>query len=191
LKLGTTNVLNATRVIIGYSRTSGALEFNTGLTAPSVTLRGAAGGKVSVNSLTVAGTNIVNLLDSSLPVGTNTLFTYGGGSIGGSGFAGFKLGTVPAGVTTRLLNTGSAVRLAVQPIVNTNPPALTGSYDGGALTLSWPADRLGWRLQVQTNTLNVGLSSNWSTWPGSTNVTLVLITNNLANPAVFFRLVYP
>ncbi len=148
----------------------------------------AAGGKVSVNSLSVAGTNIVSILDSSLVVGTNTLFTYGGGSIGGSGFAGFKLGSVPFGVTARLLNTGSAVRLGVQAVVNTNPPAMTGSYGGGAITLSWPADRLGWRLQVQTNTLIAG---NWSTWPGSTNVTSVLITNSLANSSVFFRLVYP
>ncbi len=153
----------------------------------------AAGGKVSANSLTVSGTNIVNLLDGSLATGTNTLFTYGGGSIGGSGFAGFKLGTVPSGVTVQLLDTGSALRLAVQPLVtvNTNSPVLTNSYSGGTLTLSWPTDRLGWRLQVQTNVLSVGLSSNWSTWPGSTNVTSVLVTNDPANPTMFFRLVYP
>jgi autotransporter-associated beta strand protein len=154
----------------------------------------AAGGKVSATTLAVNGTNIVNILDSSLTVGTNTLFTYGGGSIGGTnGFAGFKLGTLPSGVTAQLLNTGSAVRLGVTSAftVNTNSPVLTNSYSGGVLTLAWPADRLGWRLQAQTNNLNVGLTTNWSTVPGSTNVTSVLITNNPANPTVFFRLVYP
>lgn len=151
----------------------------------------AAGGKISANSLTVAGTNIVNILDGSLPTGTNTLFTYGGGSIGGSGFAGFQLGTIPAGVNVQLIDAGSAIHLVVLPLVNTNSPVLTNSYSGGTLTLSWPADRLGWRLQVQTNFLNVGLSTNWSTWPGSTNVTSVLVTNNPANPSMFFRLVYP
>ena len=151
----------------------------------------AAGGKVSANTLTVGGTNIVNILDGSLSAGTNTLFTYGGGSIGGSGFAGFQLGTLSPGVTAQLIDTGSAIQLAVLPSVNTNPPVRTNSDSGGTLTLSWPADHLGWRLQVQTNAVSVGLSTNWSTWPGSTNVTSVVITNNPANPTVFFRLIYP
>ncbi len=153
----------------------------------------AAGGKVSATTLAVTGTNIVNILDSGLTVGTNILFTYTG-SIGGSnGFAGFKLGTLPSGVTAQLLNTGSAVRLGVTSVftVNTNPPVLTNSYSGGTLTLTWPADRLGWRLETQTNALNVGLSTNWSTVAGSTSVTSVAVTNNPANPTVFFRLVYP
>ena len=153
----------------------------------------AAGGKVSANTLTVSGTNIVNILDSSLTVGTNTLFTYGGGSIGGSGFAGFQLGTLPPSVTAQLIDTGSAIQLGVTSafMVNTNPPVLTNTYSGGTLTLSWPSDRLGWRLETQTNALNVGLSTNWSTVAGSSGVTSVTVTNNPANPTVFFRLVYP
>jgi autotransporter-associated beta strand protein len=154
----------------------------------------ATGGEISAATLAVTGTNFVNILDASLVIGTNTLITYGGGSIGGSGFAGFQLGTLPAGVTARLLNTGNAaVQLAVTSIttVNTNSPVLTNSVSGGTLTLAWPADHLGWRLEAQTNPLTTGLGANWFTWPGSTNVTTESITINPANPTTFFRLIYP
>jgi autotransporter-associated beta strand protein len=150
----------------------------------------AAGGTIAATTLNVTGTNLVQILDSSLTVGTNTLFTYSG-SI--SGFGGFQLGSLPAGVAAQLLNTGSAVQLAVTSVtaVNTNSPVLTNSVSGRILTLSWPADHLGWRLQVQTNSLTTGLGTNWSTWPNSTNVTTVPIPLNPANPTVFFRLIYP
>ena len=112
---------------------------------------------------------------------------------GSSGFAGLQLGTLPAGVTAHLNDTGSAVQLVVTSVVtvNLNPPMLVSSSTGNTLTLSWPADHLGWRLQVQTNTLNSGLGKNWFTWPNSTNLTSVPILLNPANPSVFFRLVYP
>jgi hypothetical protein len=75
--------------------------------------------------------------------------------------------------------------------VATNPTNITMTVSGGNMNLSWPADHLGWRLQVQTNSLATGLNSNWSTWPNSTNVTAVSVPINPANPTVFFRLVYP
>jgi hypothetical protein len=62
---------------------------------------------------------------------------------------------------------------------------------GGALTLSWPADHTGWRLQVQTNTLGTGLGTNWVTVANSTATNQVAIPPNHTNGSVFFRLVYP
>ena len=59
------------------------------------------------------------------------------------------------------------------------------------VTLSWPADRLGWQLQVQTNQLNLGLSTNWFTWPNSTNWTSVTVPILPENPSAFFRLASP
>ena len=43
------------------------------------------------------------------------------------------------------------------------PASLTNSYDAGThtLSLSWPAGQ-GWRLQMQTNSLSTGLSTNWT-----------------------------
>ena len=38
---------------------------------------------------------------------------------------------------------------------------LTLTAGSGTLTLSWPADHTGWKLQAQTNTLDTGLGTNW------------------------------
>jgi hypothetical protein len=58
------------------------------------------------------------------------------------------------------------------------------------MTLTWPVNHTGWTLQVQTNGLNAGISTNWVTVPGST-----LLNNytNIIDPkqgCVFYRLVY-
>lgn len=86
---------------------------------------------------------------------------------------------------------GSITVLTVIPTVNTNTFALKTSVSGGNLSLSWPPDRLGWRLQVQTNTLSSGLGTNWVTVPNSTTVTNVTIPISTANGTVFYRTVYP
>ncbi len=49
LILGTTNNLNAASFVLGSSRMSGLMEFNTGLTNPIVTIRGATGGSTRTN----------------------------------------------------------------------------------------------------------------------------------------------
>ncbi len=93
--------------------------------------------------------------------------------------------------TNRLAVNGT---IQVIPSVNTNPTNITASVIGNVLTLSWPADHTGWRLQVQTNTLANGLnpaSAAWSTVSGSTNVSSTAININPANGSVFYRLIYP
>lgn len=47
-------------------------------------------------------------------------------------------------------------RLRVITGVSTTPTNITCTVSGGNLNLSWPADHLGWSLQVQTNSLDVG-----------------------------------
>jgi autotransporter-associated beta strand protein len=81
--------------------------------------------------------------------------------------------------------------LSVAPSVNTTPTNLVAVVSGNTLTLSWPADHLGWRLQVQTNSIDTGISGNWSDVAGSTSVNTVNATINPANGAVFYRMVYP
>ena len=62
-------------------------------------------------------------------------------------------------------------------------------FDWGAD--AWPADHTGWHLQVQTNTLNAGLGTNWFDVANSSQ------TNNLTLPvdtsmgSMFYRLAYP
>ena len=77
------------------------------------------------------------------------------------------------------------------PAVALNPTNITAVLAGNLLTLSWPTDHLGWRLQVQTNALPAGLSTNWATLPGSDLVNSTNFTINPANGAVFYRMVYP
>lgn len=49
LRLGTLNTVNADTIVIGAARTSGVLAFASGLTNPTVTLRGTAGGSTAAN----------------------------------------------------------------------------------------------------------------------------------------------
>jgi hypothetical protein len=76
-------------------------------------------------------------------------------------------------------------------VVSTSPTSLTASVSVGTVTLSWPADHTGWRLETQTNLLSVGLSNNWSVWPGSETTNSVSVAIDQTQPTVFFRLAYP
>jgi autotransporter-associated beta strand protein len=81
--------------------------------------------------------------------------------------------------------------IQVQPLVSLVPTNITSAFDGANLTLSWPADHIGWRLQSQTNSLSVGLDTNWADVTGSTTTNQVIIPVNSANGSVFFRMIYP
>jgi hypothetical protein len=77
------------------------------------------------------------------------------------------------------------------PLPSNQPTNLVMQTVGNQLQLAWPQDHLGWRLQIQTNDLTGGLSTNWATVPNSTNVMATNIVINPANGSVFLRLVYP
>jgi hypothetical protein len=70
---------------------------------------------------------------------------------------------------------------------------ITNRVSGSSLSLSWPADQ-GWTLEVQTNHLSGGVSSNTNDWlriSGSTGINSTNIIINPANPTEFYRLVWP
>ena len=69
------------------------------------------------------------------------------------------------------------------------PALLTNSLSGSTLSLSWPAGQ-GWRLQMQTNSLSVGLNTNW-VYISDGTISSTNITTLPATPAVFYRLTYP
>ena len=78
----------------------------------------------------------------------------------------------------------------VQPVVQDpyttdNPTNITASASSSTLTISWPADHIGWTLQAQTNGLSSG---QWFDLPGSDVVNAVILPINPANPSVFYRL---
>ena len=99
----------------------------------------------------------------------------------------------PAGVYNNgtdpsfLTGTGN---LQVQPI-SLVPTNIISAFDGANLTLTWPADYIGWRLQSQTNSLATGLGTNWVDESGSTTTNQVIIPVDAANGSVFFRMIYP
>ena len=109
LKLGTANVLNATRFVIGASRTSGALEFNTGLTTPSVTIRGATGGTSRTN---------IYLGDQAITLNPG-ISQSGGGSTSISGTMNFTGGTVNARIDNLMVGMGGGSS-ATKPSGNGN-----------------------------------------------------------------------
>jgi hypothetical protein len=81
--------------------------------------------------------------------------------------------------------------LLVAPAVNTAPTNLVATVSGGTLTLSWPADHTGWRLQAQTNSLGSGLGTNWTDVPGTDAANTYNAALNPVNATVFYRMVYP
>jgi hypothetical protein len=75
--------------------------------------------------------------------------------------------------------------------VSLAPTSLGSTMNGGQLQFSWASDHTGWRLVTQTNTLAVGLGTNWSTVSGSAATNQISVPMNKTNGSIFFRLVYP
>ena len=84
----------------------------------------------------------------------------------------------------------NSTQASAQPIASTRPNISYGT-SGNQFQLTWPADHTGWLLEAQTNTVSVGLSTNWVTIPGSSSVNSWTIPIDAAQGSVFFRLVHP
>ena len=102
----------------------------------------------------------------------------------------------PAGVynastdPTYIGGTGSLLVVSSAPPINPLPGTIQVGVSGSTLALSWPTNS-GWILQTQTNSLNVGLGTNWVDVPGSSSTTSTNITIDPLNPTMFFRLRSP
>jgi len=59
------------------------------------------------------------------------------------------------------------------------------------LTLSWPADHIGWRLQVQTIQADVGLGTNWTDVPDTALTNQINFPLDLNSGSVFYCMIYP
>lgn len=84
----------------------------------------------------------------------------------------------------------NSVQVSATPLPSLSPASLTPAVTDGGLELGWPADHIGWRLEAQTNTLAVGLGTNWTPLGyAATNAANLPISPGAAS--VFYRLVYP
>jgi rhamnogalacturonan endolyase len=71
------------------------------------------------------------------------------------------------------------------------PPRLAATGGDSQVTVSWPATHKGWHLQVQSNTLAAGVSTNWLIVPGSNQTNVVTLPAAVHPGIVFYRLTYP
>ena len=100
--------------------------------------------------------------------------------------ASFTTASLPALDAGLAWNNKLGVDGSIQVVVaSVTPPTLTVTQTGNTLNFTWTD--ASFHLQSQTNSLNVGLSSNWFDYP-SGGTSGVNVTVNPANPAVFFRL---
>ncbi len=78
------------------------------------------------------------------------------------------------------------------PTTGTNLTFSSYLDSGNLVTrFQWPGTYIGWKLQQQTNSLSVGLYTNWTTIAGSSATNDIYITNSPSIPAAFFRMIYP
>ena len=82
-------------------------------------------------------------------------------------------------------------KLIIPSLIANYTTNLTASVSGSTMTISWPTTHLGWILQTQTNSLTIGLGTNWVDVAGSASVTSTNITISPALPTAFYRLRNP
>jgi hypothetical protein len=118
---------------------------------------------------TVTASNIFKLFSASSYAGAFSTLTP---AAPGSGFA-WNTNTLTTDGTLRVLSTVS--------------PSINDALSGNLLILSWPADRIGWRLQTQTNSL-FGIWVNVPNSPMTNQMSFQLAPNV---GSVFYRLRFP
>lgn len=140
------------------------------------------------STLGFGGTLTVTNLGASLQAG-DTFQLFSAPAYGGS-FAVTNLPVLGNGLawSNSLPVNGS---LSVVSTVSLVPTNIMFAVVGNAMTLSWPADHTGWRLQVQTNALAAGLGTNWMDVSGATTTNSMDLLMDSNNGSVFYRLVYP
>jgi len=134
------------------------------------------------------------------------------GSVNGSSYANIHtIGATPSGTTAVAINGTQAYRYlryrgpdgsycnvaeiefytAVSNTFPTTPTNLVFGVSGTNLNLAWPSIYSGWWLQVQTNSIGVGLGTNWVDVPGSSLTNQLVISVDPSQGSVFYRIAYP
>jgi autotransporter-associated beta strand protein len=204
--------LNNDQSLTGFGTVVGAVSSPSGSSvAPAPT-----NGLITVNgSLTLAGTTTLDLNQTGV-VATNSQLVVSntlncGGSLiltssgappqAGATFKLFKAGTIlnpftDAAISYPALSAGLSWTnlIAVNgtlAVVSSQRPSLSVAVAGGGSTLSvsWPTNYSSYVLQAQTNSLSVGLSTNWTTINTTNNQ--INLPVNPANASVFLRLINP
>jgi autotransporter-associated beta strand protein len=212
--------LSSASAVTNYGGTlAGAGTINGPVVVPAGTLRAgdlAGIGTLTINnSLTMQGNTVLRIsktggvLTHDLVTGLTTA-NYGGTLIvsnvtsdsmalaANDAFTLFSAGTHNGHFTSIVGTPGTGLAysftngvLSIVATMANNPTNITATVSGSTLTLTWPADHVGWILQSQTNSLAAGLGTNWVDVTGSTANNTNAITINPTSPSVFFRLRHP
>ena len=161
----------------------------------SVALAGTAAMTVSKTNTTLSASQLG--ASGILTLGGTLNVTLAGGSLtNGDHFVLFSAPTITGNFTNVSLPSGyiwlntltldGAITVLSVNSEPTNPPTLSTSVTGSSLTLTWPLTYTSYVLQAQTNSLSVGLGTNWTTVTTTGNTITVPI--NPANGSVFYRL---
>ena len=75
----------------------------------------------------------------------------------------------------------------------TPPPVLTANVvsNGTSAKIGWPTNFIGWTLQIQTNSLTVGLGTNWQDVAGSASSNQAILSLPPAGQGTFYQLKLP
>src|ERR1017187_3531362 len=99
--------------------------------------------------------------------------------------------TVSAGYFVVVGNGSTSITSSVANLNIFTSGIVTATVSGGVVSLSWPSDNIGWWLQVQTNSLAIGLSTNWVDLADVTMTNQMVLPLNTGNGCVFYRLLRP
>ena len=84
----------------------------------------------------------------------------------------------------------NSAQVSIRP-VSMASPQITFGNNGGQIYIGWPADHTGWWLQMQTNSIDEGLGTNWVNVSGSGATNQISIPISTVNGGAFYRLVSP
>jgi len=177
------------------TNTAGQVKLVVTLPAPS-----------APTNFTATGTNLLNKLKWNAVSGATSYNLKRGTASGGpypTVFSGLTVTNYSDAAVTNAVTyyyvvtavsggeSANSLQASAAPLPSSVATNLVVQVGDGQLQLSWPQDHLGWHLQIQTNSLNAGLGTNWVNVPNSTTTNQIFIPINPNNGSVFLRLVYP
>jgi autotransporter-associated beta strand protein len=212
IQLGTNATLDVSAVspwIVAASQTlSGDGNVNGGVSILGSLVPGATIGTLTFNNdLTLAGTtvmevtrdggatnDVINVVGALAVGGTLKIVTAGASPLVVNDiFKLFNFTSTPTGSFAQVIlpaeYTWDTSRLNTEGTLTVTgvaaPPILGVVRTGNSLQFTWSG---AYKLQAQTNALNIGISSNWFDYPGGSNSGITVpISDN--NGTVFFRLI--
>ena len=196
LSPGGSGIAGRTLVTGNYSCLGGsvlAIDINGAVPANAFTNSGAYFDTVAVTGAASLNGSLIVKNNNYAPAAGASFTILSAGSLSGT-FTNVTNGRVAVANSTtasyQVLYTGTSVILTnyLSGGVNPTPVSITTSVSGGNLVLTWPTGP-GWVLEVQTNTLSTGLSTNWVRQSSANSP--YTVTPNSSKGTVFYRLVYP